>query len=259
MKYCLHSRLTDEYLQKANEIKVEYRDRKTIPDLIEKYPKAIIILEEDLAGEQFDWKEIDLWNKLAQGRLIICLAAIYNAEQCKKYNVKFYVGYPVKTLYELNGLKNLGVCYVRLDAPLFFRMNVVKAAGVPIRLIPNLAYGDGLPREDGVCGTWVRPEDIDIYDAYVDVVEFTDCDINKEQALYRIYAEQKVWPGELGMIITNLNYSASNRMILPEVAEKRLNCGHKCQENERCKICYRALSLANRDLIKDYVDTSNQF
>ena len=258
MKYCLHSRLTEEYLQKADEIKVEFRDRKSVPDLIEKYPTATIILEEDLAGEQFDWKEIDLWNKLAQGRFIICLAAIYNAEQCKKYDVKFYVGYPVKTLYELNGLKNLGVCYVRLDAPLFFKMNVVKNAGVPIRLIPNLAYGDGLPREDGMCGTWIRPEDLDLYDVYAEAVEFTDCNVDKEQALYRIYAEQKAWPGELGMIITNLNHSALNRMILPEVTESRLNCGQKCQETGSCKICERALSLANRDLIKDYVEAIDQ-
>ena len=38
MKFCLRNRQIEEYLQKADEIKMEYRDYKSIPDLFEKYP-----------------------------------------------------------------------------------------------------------------------------------------------------------------------------------------------------------------------------
>ena len=40
MKFSMSSRQTAEYLQKADEIKVQWRDRNIIPDLFEKYPDA---------------------------------------------------------------------------------------------------------------------------------------------------------------------------------------------------------------------------
>ena len=88
-------------------------------------------------------------------------------------------------------LKELGACYIKLDAPLFFNLPKVKKIGIPIRAVPNVAYDDNIDRIDGVCGTWIRPEDIDAYGQYIDTVEFGDCDQKKEQAMYRIYAEDK--------------------------------------------------------------------
>ena len=147
---------------------------------------------------------------------------------------------------------------MRLAEPLFFEMDIVKQFGVPVRMVPNVAYIDGLPREDGVCGTWVRPEDLDLYEDYVEVVEFEDANLKKEQALYRIYAEQKNWPGDLQMIITNLNHDGLNRIIVPDFAEKRLNCGQRCQKTGNCKLCYRALTLAMPDKIRDYMEATDQ-
>ena len=45
MKYCLSSRNEKKYLELASEIKVQYRDKNIIPDLLEDYPEANIILE----------------------------------------------------------------------------------------------------------------------------------------------------------------------------------------------------------------------
>ena len=44
MKYSLSSRQSPEYLKKANEIKVQWRDRRIIPDLLENYPTATVNL-----------------------------------------------------------------------------------------------------------------------------------------------------------------------------------------------------------------------
>lgn len=256
MKYCLNSRQEHQYLQKANEIKVEYRDKDSIPSLIEKYPNTRIILM-CYFNEILDWKEINRWNILSRNNLMLCLSSVSYADDCKEHGIPFYMGYPIKTYYELRALKELGVSYIRLGEPLFFEMDTVKEFGIPIRMVPNVAYIDGLPRKDGVCGTWVRPEDLDLYEGYVEVVEFEDADLKKEQALYRIYAEQKNWPGDLGMIITNLNHEGLNRIIVPDFAEKRLNCGQRCQKSSNCKLCYRVLTLANPDIIRDYVETTD--
>lgn len=257
MKYCLNSRQEAAYLQKADEIKVEFRDRDIISDLIEKYPGKDIILM-CYYNEITDWKKIEQWNILSRQHFIMCLSSISDAQECKARNIPFYFGYPVKTYYELRAMKDLGVRYVRLGEPLFFEMDMVRSIGVPVRVIPNIAYIDGFPRKDGVCGTWIRPEDLHLYEEYVETIEFEDTDVKREQALYRIYAEQKNWPGDLNLIITNLQYEGLNRIIVPDMAEKRLNCGQRCQKASNCKLCYRALSLAMPDKIRDYMEATDQ-
>ncbi len=253
MKYCLRSRLESAYVIKADEIKVDFRDRASIPDLIEKYPNKTIILM-CYTGEEIDWALCGKWKILARDKFIMCVSSIDDATICKEKGFKFYFGYPVKTFYELNAMKDLGVCYVRLGEPLFFQMEEVKKVGLPIRAVPNVAYIDMVPHKDGVCGTWIRPEDMHAYEDYVDIIEFEDCDVKKEQALFRIYAEQRNWPGETRMLISNFDYDGLNRIVVPDVVEKRLKCGQRCQMGSHCRLCYRAFDLANQEKTKAYAE-----
>lgn len=168
-------------------------------------------------------------------------------DHCKSANLKFYWGYPVNNYYDLQALKNLEVTYIRLDAPLFFEMDEVTKYGIPIRAVPNIAHLNELPNKNGIFGTWIRPEDIELYENYIDIIEFEDCDMKKESALYRIYAEQKVWGGPLNMLISNIETQADNYLISQDATKVRLNCGQRCQKNSRCRICERALALANKE------------
>lgn len=257
MKFCLSNRQTDAYLQKADEIRVENRDIKSVPDLFEKYPEAMIILEESF-DTSWNWKELITYNKLSQGKFMLCLADLESAARAKEAGIPFYMGYPAKTFYEIQGLMNLGVSYIRIDAPLFFRMDELKNFDVPKRLVVNLAYCDLLPRDNGVNGIWIRPEDLNMYEDYIHSIEFGSCDAKKEQALFRIYAEQHEWPGELGMIVDNLNYAGLNRMLHSDVTKARMNCGQRCATTGSCRICYRALNLADQSLMRGYVEATEQ-
>ena len=62
---------------------------------------------------------------------------------------------------------------------------VKKVCGdVEIYAIVDMASNDSLfERPNGVVGIWIRPEDVELYDEYIDVIEFSDCDLKKEQAL----------------------------------------------------------------------------
>lgn len=80
----------------------------------------------------------------------------------------------------MRALKALGVNQVLIDAPLTHMLHEVKKIGVPIRAIPVFSYLDGIPREDGVCGNWFRPEDLDAYSIYIDTVEFGAQPIQRE-------------------------------------------------------------------------------
>jgi hypothetical protein len=250
MKYCLSSRQNKEYLTKADQIKVQYRDRKSIPDLIIDYPDKEIILENP-TGEELDWNDLKLWKTLSKDNLILSLLEVRQLTEAVKMGFKAYFGWTINDFETLRTVLNMGVCYVKISGPLFFDLdNVNKIAGNKIRITANVAFDDGLPREDGVVGTYIRPEDVDVYANYVDSIEFEDCDLTKEQTLYRIYAEKKAWPGELGMLITNFNYVGTNRMIPSSFGLARLSCKQKCQSTSSCRACYRILELANPEKMK---------
>lgn len=253
MKFALKARQTKNYLEKADEILVDFRDRKVIPDYAEQYPGKTIILIQ-YANDELDMEDIKTWKILCRDNFMVCLSNLIYVPELKRLDVRWYWGFPISTYFELRAIKDMGACYIKLAAPLFFDLPTVKKFNIPIRAIPNVAYDDGLDRIDGVCGTWIRPEDLDAYAAYIDAVEFADCDQKKEQALYRIYAEDKSWPTDLGLLITNLNHMGTNRMVNPEASLNRISCQQFCQRDGVCHICYRMLDIANPDLVRNYVN-----
>ena len=96
---------------------------------------------------------------------ILCIDNLHLAALCNLHNIKFYWNYPIFTWYELDGILKLNPCYLLLNAPLFFDLKKVKEkTNIPIRAVPNLAYDAYIPRENGICGTWIRPEDIKVYE-----------------------------------------------------------------------------------------------
>lgn len=261
MKFSLNSRQTMEYLKKADEIKIEYRDRDSILDLSEKYPDKSFVLINTVADGILDWKNIQKWNTLTHNKLTLCLSSIEDCLKAKENNIPFYLGFPVTSWHEAQALKELGVSFLVIGAPLFFDMKNVKSLHMPIRLVPNIACLDDIPREDGINGTWIRPENIDDYDACLEdlTIEFLGCKIQKEQAMYRIYAEQKSWPGELDMLIDGLNYSALNRLIDPKITAGRLNCHQTCaMPDGACTLCYRVFAMAKKELIQSYAEQTSK-
>lgn len=177
----------------------------------------------------------------------------HNIDNLNQYNMLWGYKYPVSTFMELDSLKKLGAHSVLIDAPLTHRLYEVEDYNfAEVRMVANVAYYAYIPRENGVVGSYIRPEDVETYAGYVDVIEFEDCDKKREQALYRIYMENHAWPGNLRTIITNLDYNGVNRMIPADFAEKRMNCGQRCLESGSCHLCYRYLDLANPELLKAY-------
>lgn len=261
MKYSLSSRQTSEYLQKADEIKVHWRDRNIIPDLCEKYPEATINLVKHFYDreEDIDWKQIQEFMVLSRNKLILGLTFINDMIEARARKYNFYYLSAIRSFQELREVADFGVCRVRLGAPLFFQLDKVrKVYGGPICAIANMASNDSIfERAEGVTGIWIRPEDVPTYEPYIEVIEFVG-NQKQEQALYRIYAEQHAWSGELGMLVQDLDYPATNRMLPPELATTRLNCGQKCQENGNCHICYRLMDLANPEKLRNYLEATKE-
>lgn len=254
MKYSVSSRQQPEYLSKCDEIKVLWNDRDIIFDLVTKYPgKTINLCRYYIhSNDDIDWKEIKNYQKLARDNFVFGLSYIDELRECKANDIQFYYLEPIRTFRELQGVKALGARWAIIDAPLFFQMDKVKEVGVPLRATANMSIRELLPYPDGVPGPWIRPEDMDMYEPYIDTIEFGRVNLDQERALFRIYTEQKKWSGDLGLIIQDINYMGTNRMIPSDLTKKRLNCGQRCQIDAKCHYCWRMLDLANPDLLRDY-------
>ena len=188
-----------------------------------------------------------------QNKIIIETDSFDIMDAAKLFNIRFFYAIPVNNFYDLKALVDYGCCDVKIDAPLTHMLDKIDNFDITIRMSPNIAYYAFIPREDGIVGSWVRPEDVETYEEYVDVFEFEDCDKRKEEALFRTYAEQKSWPSDINNLITNLNYHASGKLILPDFAKVRMFCGQKCVSGFNCNICRRMLDLANNEKIRDFV------
>lgn len=259
MKVCLSSSQPKSFLEKADEIKVLYKDREMIFNLVADYPEKTIILDCMTDGD-LDWDELTKYNKLCRNQFIICVSRVNELRQAQTAGIRRYFGYPIETYWELNSIVAFDVEYVVLGMGLFFNMEAVKSYGVPVRTAPNLAYTDNLPHSDGILGHWILPQDLHrVYEPYIATVEFADCDIEKEQALYRIYFEQKEWRQRLDLIITNLNSEALGRLILPEFGDTRVNCGQRCLQGGRCSICKRAFHIAEQDFYQKLVNIKEKY
>lgn len=258
MKIALMARQEQEYLAKADEINVDYRDRDYIFDLYEKYPDKKYVLNLMQAYDGVDWNWIDQIYKFTDNLILRTDGSYLQMQQCAENGYKFFAGKPINDWAVLQAYKELDPVYVIPAGELFFNLPEVKKYGIPIRITPNAPYIPTIiaaietPVDLTIPSEWMRPDDVDAYAEYVDTIEFTDVEYSKERALYRLYMEQKHWPGDLSMIITGLKTNATNRLLEPELTARRIDCKRKCLSGGVCRLCFRLFSLAQYEKIKKY-------
>lgn len=258
MKYSINYRQGKAMLQNADEIRVQKRDYRALPDIFVDYPDKDVVLDlTSFQDVEIAEQELINYNVLSRGKLILAIGGKNMSFFCKDNNIRFYFAYPVATFFDLNTVIDSGAEWAILDAPIFFDMNAVHRKKIKIRAIPNVAYAPIFGFRDGNHGTFIRPEDMHLYEKYVDICQFEDCSLQQERALYRIYALQRNWPGEMNLLISELDTDAANRMISPEFGKHRLNCGQRCERTGGCHICDQYILLANPTKIQDYLDTVN--
>lgn len=257
MKVCLNSHCSSEYLEKADEIKISYKDRNKIIDYVEKYPKVTIVLSLRDASEdtEITWEDIKRYQTLCKEQFLFAATDSFQVKECHHRGINYYLDRPINNYEDIYWLKKLKSKYILIEAPLFFDLKNVKdlTKGIcSLRLAPNVAYyAENIPKENGIVGSWIRPEDIDLYEELIDTIEFENCDTRKEEALYRIYRDDKKWPTDLNILITNLNYPIDNKYLPDSFGDMRLKCQQKCFKVSYCNFCNRAAVLStNKDFQK---------
>ena len=209
-------------------------------------PKASYVLS-ILPGDTPDWDKVEQYYIMTQKKLKVALSKL-DFTECLKRHIPFFFMSAVSEPWALNAMIDIGVCAARITGELAHNLDYLDTLPIEIRVWAN---SSGAPfGYKPLYGGWFRPEDLESLTA-IDVCEFNSDNNRREQALYRIYAEQHEWPGELYMLVSDIeDHNITNRMIPPEFQERRSNCRMRCQSGGHCHYCDTITYLANPTLLK---------
>ena len=250
MKYCLNYNKDTEKskcIQKVDEWIIDYNSKdNTLLDFLEKYKdkRINIYINEDNINFKFLTELCEKYNNV-----YIKFNGDKYLEIVKqnKPNFKFFFDIMVNNWDVLIGLFKMGVTDIYIVEDLAFELDKVhKIAteyGVQIRIYPNIAQSRWSDSSQ-IKKFFIRPEDIDAYEEYINVVEFYNVD-KKIDIYYNIYKEKQKWFGQLNEIILDFNSNIDNRYIIPRFAEMRIKCDKNCLKGGNCRRCEIIEKLSN--------------
>lgn len=238
MKYMMSCRQSLVDLEKADEIRIDYKDKNRIYDLIKEdqvINKNIYIYVQ--RNQEVDWNFLSSFKETFN--ITLAVEEIQTLAAGLSHGFRAFWSFPIYTYGELRWLISIGVSEVLLGAPLYFDLPQVKQVcgdNVEIRLIANDCANGDIFFEHPECGTYIRPEDVEAYSQYVSHLEFKTNTLTVEKALIGIYKSGK-WPGNLNLIINNLNYNIDNRSFNVDFANRRIKCRQRCLRDDSCHLC----------------------
>lgn len=246
MKYCLNYNRDTEYancIKKADEWTIIYNNKDTtLLEFLELNKDKRINIYIKNEGIDFDFLK-ELCDKYEN--VYIKLNADYYLN-CKP-NFRFFYDIQISNWDILNGVLNLGATDVYIVEDLGFDIGKVKVIAsqynAQIRVYPNIAQSKW-SNSDAIKKFFIRPEDIDNYEDYVDVIEFYNVDKNID-IYYDIYKNKKKWFGKLNEIILDFNSEIDNKYIVPRFAEMRIKCNKNCIKGGGCRRCEVIEDLSN--------------
>lgn len=254
MRYCVSGRQPYSVMKRADEIKVNYNDKDRIMDFVEKIPDKTIIL--DVPGDESDWATWAMYDEKFD-EFYIALHNLHRHKEFADHGIKWYWPYPITSYYELNMITKLNPGYLMIGPPLSFDIARVatqayapsSAIAIPLRMVCNNARPAYLPElgtlTENMCGQFVRPEDVPLYEQ-VRCFEFDNSDLKQEEVMLHVYKENQTWPGNLNLLIKNLNFNVDNRAIPDEFGKSRVACGQRCYSTSSCHLCHTALMFAEQ-------------
>ena len=161
--------------------------------------------------------------------------------------------YGCKTWDELYEQLFYGAAEVIIYGELGFSIDkvseIVHAAGAQLAVIPDMVQNGArdVPYSN-IRKFFIRPEDTDLYEDYVDIFKLTATN-SAVEGHYTAYAT-KEWFGKLSELIYGLKSDVDNRCIIETFGSARLSCGQKCVKYGKCDICGRCEELS--DLMREY-------
>ena len=152
---------------------------------------------------------------------------------------KAFLHYPVTDWETFTELQNLGVSDIWIDGPLCFQLDKITKAKakrpVMIRVSPTKSSNSIFSYS--ITSSYIRPEDLSLYSQAIDVLDFQEVDIDREDALFKIY-KRGSFSFTLDKLFGNSFPKTANPLVTSQLAEKRINCGQRCKvPGQTCHFC----------------------
>lgn len=252
MKYYLDYIQNGQYNNTIDEIGIYVSDNHKYTDFLDKHKNQTVIIivshEEDYEKFQLEKVFIELIKKYNNFKVRLphsCTEDRY-MQLLRDNNIPFFFDTLVSTWTELTLLKQLQVSDMYIVEALGFELDkvhrVLSEKNIKIRVFPNIAQKD--IRNYDIYSFFIRPEDIDFYDSYVDVCEFFIDEVKNDETYYKIYSKDKKWYGDISEIIIGLKDHVDSRAIIGQFAKSRVKCGQKCLKGEPCNHCEKIVQLS---------------
>ena len=233
-------------LDKADEIIIKYTHKTSqLIDFVQKWENKRIIVDISELNDIED--NVSIFKEAFDAHNEIAIMALYGQkiEKITAMHIPFFFADGVKTIDDFIAQVNLGVSDIYLLNELCFDIvkyaKICREKGIKIRVYPNVAQTQTKFDIDSFKQFFIRPDDVDIYEDYIDIFEFFG-PLDRQPVLYKIYTD-KEWLGDLKDIIIGLKIKVDNKTIIPYFARARLDCQKNCAFN-KCTVCDAIASLA---------------
>ena len=258
MKYAVYySQLSNYHTSKPDEIIIKYtKNEGKIRDYCAEMPDSRIIIRVDSPDVNF----IKLKAEIAECKkdnvnnfAITVPSYMFNIDAdffdfMETLGIEFFFIDLVDSWTQLYSVLQCGVSDIYVTNDLAFEIDKVAAtahsAGAKVRLVPNMVQRDAFNQIPILKSFFIRPNDIELYEDYVDIMELAVLTpYNIDQAL-NIYRKGK-WFGDLRELILNFNDSLDCRYVVDQFGKTRLSCGHRCLKGKQCHMCDTIQSLSH--------------
>ena len=166
--------------------------------------------------------------------------------------IRFFLTTVCRDGEQYQALCNLGVSDIYISFPVaaalqnigVFLKQSSKSSGRPqLRIIANKVQTiQGLPDYKGF---FVRPQDIYLYEPYIDIVQLYCPQTDAPAPILRAYQIEKSWYGDLSQLIYNLNTKIDNRYLANKWGEARIKCNKRCCLGSPCQLCQILIAAAS--------------
>lgn len=244
-----------KYFNQPNiQLNINYKPKiKELDTFISEYGAHRInfICSEKIQNKDFDII-LSLREKYPKTKIVICMP-FYNNEienELNKYSLPHYYNEFVNNWDKFQGFLKLNITDIFIAEDLGFCVKDLsynaKKKGIQLRSFCNICESSW-DKTPSLKTFFIRPEDIELYQDYIDTFEFyiDDSDATRINTLYEIYAKNKKWFGYLSEIIVGYEGNEDNRFIVPRFGEKRLSCEKKCMRGgkQKCELCDTIIKL----------------
>lgn len=224
---------------------IEYlKDHPTTRIVVQYNPKdSIDVLENELTKLS-----------LVTTNYTVSTKAILQLREFLHRDIPCYLDFPVADWEIFSNLTDMGVTDILIDGPIAFDMEQIskRKGEIKIRVRPHTSANGSLSYDDNENSFFIRPEDIDSYVPFIDIIEIFCDNKEQEETVYKIY-KRKSFNSDLSLLIKHLNRFVLNPYIMPEFVTHRLNCGQVCKRIPgRCSMCKTIFDCTNI-VVKEFI------